>query len=173
MKIAPNTNFDIFPQKQHMKAHFPKFSRVWWVSHGGLESLRRFFGTHIVIIEVKIEFITQFAVNHYLAVSMPTTKSGAHADLFDRVGQKYVFSTFRKVKHKMPQGWNLGGEAIFRLSSTHASFPKNPSEIKAWATNTFRKRIAWHFLWYVINCQIFISIITARINNLSNSKHPQ
>ena len=33
---------------------------------------------------------TQFAVNHYLAVSMPTTKSGAHADLFVRVDQKYV-----------------------------------------------------------------------------------
>ena len=54
---------------------------------------------------------TQFAVSHYLAVSMPTTISGVHADFLVRVGQKYVenhkkifFSTFREVKHKMPQG---------------------------------------------------------------------
>ena len=36
MKIGPNTNFDIFPQKQHMKAYFPNFSyllHVWGVSH--------------------------------------------------------------------------------------------------------------------------------------------
>ena len=26
---GPKTNVYIFPQKQHMKAHFPKFSHVW------------------------------------------------------------------------------------------------------------------------------------------------
>ena len=37
-EIGPNTIFYIFPQKQHMKAHFPKFSPVCWVSHAGLKS---------------------------------------------------------------------------------------------------------------------------------------
>ena len=63
VKNSPNTNFDIFPQKQYMKAYFPNFTDllyVWGVSHGCLKSWDRFFGTLCRFLDLTKKFKKMF-----------------------------------------------------------------------------------------------------------------